>query len=175
IACQMTESVVDQTTVEVTTDKYLLRATGQIMKFDGWRRVMPKAVAADEVELPAVAKDDKLSLIKVNPLQKFTEPPARFNEASLIKTLEALGIGRPSTYAPIISTIQVRQYVEKKDRKFFATPVGMAVTEFLLTNFPEVLDYKFTADMEDDLDKVAAGDRDWEKEIKTFYGPFHKK
>ncbi|HWA51632.1 MAG TPA: type I DNA topoisomerase [Patescibacteria group bacterium] len=174
-ACQMAESVFDSTTIDVKASDYLLRASGQIMKFDGWRKVMPKAVSADEVELPSVEKEEKLDLIKVNPIQKFTEPPARYNEASLIKTLEKLGIGRPSTYAPIISTIQVRQYVEKKERKFFATPVGIAVTDFLSQNFPEVLDYKFTADMEDDLDQVAAGDKSWEKEIKVFYGPFHKK
>lgn len=175
VACQMTESVFDQTSIDVSADKYLLRASGQIMKFDGWRKVMPLKKAEGEVELPEVAKDDKLDLVKVNPMQKFTEPPARFNEASLIKTLEKLGIGRPSTYAPIISTIQIRQYVEKKEGRFFATPVGIAVTDFLTLNFPEVLDYKFTADMEDDLDNVANGKREWQKEIKTFYGPFHKK
>ncbi len=175
VACQMAPSVFDQTTINVNADKYQLRASGQIMKFDGWRIVMPKAISADEVVLPEVAKGDKLDLVKVNPTQKFTEPPARFNEASIIKTLEKLGIGRPSTYAPIISTIQVRQYVEKKEGRFYATPVGTAVTEFLLKNFPEVLDYQFTAEMEDDLDKVADGKRVWEKDIKTFYGPFHKK
>ncbi len=176
VACQMSESVFDQTTINVVADNYSLRASGQIMKFDGWRKIMPlKSSAEGEIELPIVALDEKLDLIKVNPIQKFTEPPARFNEASIIKTLEKLGIGRPSTYAPIISTIQVRQYVEKKEGRFFATPVGTAVTEFLLKNFPEVLDYQFTADMEGDLDKVASGDKVWEKEIKTFYGPFHKK
>ncbi len=176
VACQMSSSVFDQTTIDVRASDYLLRASGQIMKFDGWRKVLPLKVSEEDlVELPEVKKDDPLSLIKVNPIQKFTEPPARFNEASLIKTLEKLGIGRPSTYAPIISTIQVRQYVEKKEGKFFATPVGITVTQFLMKNFPEVLDYKFTADMEDDLDKVANGEKVWQKEIKTFYTPFHKK
>lgn len=174
IACQMTESVFDQTSIDVKASDYLLRASGAIMKFDGWRKVMPLKNSG-EVELPVIEKDEKLDLVKVNPMQKFTEPPPRFNEASLIKTLEKLGIGRPSTYAPIISTIQVRQYVEKKEGRFFATPVGIAVTEFLTTNFPEVLDYQFTADMEDDLDKIADGKREWNKEIKSFYGPFHKK
>lgn len=174
VACQMTLGVVDQTTIDVKADSYLLRATGSIVKFDGWRKVMPAKVTG-EIELPEVAKDEKLTKIKVNPIQKFTEPPARFNEASLIKTLEKLGIGRPSTYAPIISTIQVRQYVEKKEGRFFATPVGTAVTEFLLKNFPEVLDYQFTADMENDLDRIANGEREWRQDIKAFYGPFHKK
>ncbi|CAN5333126.1 type I DNA topoisomerase [soil metagenome] len=176
IACQMTPSIFDQTTIEVSADKYLLRASGQIMKFDGWRRVIPLKLSKDGVvELPAVNKNDNLDLIKVNPMQKFTEPPARFNEASIIKTLEQLGIGRPSTYAPIISTIQVRQYVEKKEGRFFATSIGTTVTDFLMDNFPEVLDYKFTADMENDLDNVANGKKVWQKEIKAFYTPFHKK
>ena len=176
IACQMAASISDETTIDVKAGNYLLRATGQIMKFDGWRKVIPLKLSADgEVELPVVMKGDELDLIKINPIQKFTQPPARFNEASIIKTLEKLGIGRPSTYAPIISTIQVRQYVEKKEGRFYATPVGIAVTEFLLKNFPEVLNYQFTADMEGDLDKVAEGKAIWQKEIKTFYGPFHKK
>lgn len=179
VACQMTESIFDQTSIEVTAStakntNYLLRVSGQIMKFDGWRRVMPLKNSG-EVELPEVTKGDNLDLIKVSPIQKFTEPPARFNEASIIKTLEKLGIGRPSTYAPIISTIQVRQYVEKKEGRFFATPVGITVTEFLMKNFPEVLDYQFTADMENNLDEVANGKKLWQKEIKDFYKPFHKK
>src|SRR5260221_271493 len=174
IACQMTPSISDQTAIDVSADEYILRASGSIVKFDGWRKVMPLK-ATGEVELPLVAKDDKLDMIKVNPIQKFTEPPARFNEASIIKTLEKLGIGRPSTYAPIITTIQLRQYVEKKEGRFYATPVGITVTEFLMKNFPEVLDYQFTADMEANLDKVADGKTKWQKEIKTFYGPFHKK
>ncbi len=182
IACQMSSSIFDQTTIEVAASTgsagtgYLLRVSGQIMKFDGWRKVMPLKVSSEgEVLLPVVAKNDPLDLVKVNPIQKFTEPPARFNEASIIKTLEKLGIGRPSTYAPIISTIQVRQYVEKKEGRFYATPVGITVTEFLMNNFPEVLDYAFTAEMENNLDKVAIGKKVWQKELKTFYGPFHKK
>jgi len=175
IACQMSSSIFDQTSIDVSADKYLLRVSGSIIKFDGWRKVMPLKSTGDEVELPVVNKGDNLDLVKVKPIQKFTEPPPRFNEASIIKTLEKLGIGRPSTYAPIISTIQVRQYVEKKEGRFYATPVGITVTEFLMKNFPEVLDYQFTADMESNLDKVADGKKEWQKEIKTFYGPFHKK
>lgn len=176
IACQMANSVFDETTIEVSADKYILRASGQIMKFDGWRRVLPlKQIEDAVIALPNVEKEDKLSLIKIDPEQKFTQPPPRYNEASIIKTLEKLGIGRPSTYAPIISTIQLRQYVEKKEGKFFPTPVGVAVTEFLMKNFPEVLDYQFTATMEATLDNVAEGKKKWESEIKTFYTPFEKK
>lgn len=177
IACQMKESVYDQTTIDVSADKYLLRASGQIMKFDGWRRVMPLGKTAEngEMELPQLTKNDPLDLKKVLSEQKFTQPPARYNEASIIKTLEKLGIGRPSTYAPIISTIQSRAYVEKKEGRFFATPVGMAVTEFLMKNFPDTLDYAFTAKMEGDLDRVAEGKVKWQKEIGEFWKPFDKK
>lgn len=175
VSCQMTESIYDQTSVDVTADKYLLRASGQIMKFDGWRKIFPKAVEEGEITLPEIDKGENLDLVKVNSTQKFTLPPARFNEASLIKTLEALGIGRPSTYAPTISTIQIRNYVEKKDGKFFATPIGSAVTEFLVKNFTDTFEYDFTAAMEDDLDKIANGDAVWEKRIGIFWKPFEKK
>ncbi len=176
MACQMTPAVYDEVTIDVKADKYLLRAGGQTMKFDGWRKVIPAKLTEESVVmLPDVSKDEKLKLIKVEDIQKFTEPPARYNEASIIKTLEKLGIGRPSTYAPIITTIQIRQYVEKKDGKFFATPVGIAVTDFLVTNFEDIVDYKFTAEMENDLDMVANGERKWEVEMKKFWGPFDKK
>ncbi len=114
-------------------------------------------------------------MIKVSSDQKFTEPPARFNEASLIKTLEKLEIGRPSTYAPIISTIQFRNYVEKKEGRFYPTPVGVAVNDFLIKNFPDVFEYQFTAEMEDGLDKIADGKSEWETSIKKFWNPFEKK
>lgn len=178
VATQMAESVSDSTTIDVTatagTTDYLLRATGSIMKFPGWRKIIP-ASKKEDPQLPDVAQGDALSLIKVTSEQKFTLPPARYNEASLIKKLEELGIGRPSTYAPTISTIQVRQYVEKKDRAFYATPVGIATTKFLLPNFPDITDYSFTAGMEESLDKVAEGKLDWHKEIANFWGPFEKK
>jgi DNA topoisomerase-1 len=184
VACQMTASVYDETTIDVQAlgtgkigTSYLLRASGQIMKFDGWRKVVPakKDPNEDIVQLPEVETNEALELKKVNTIQKFTEPPARFNEASLIKTLEKLGIGRPSTYAPIISTIQIRNYVEKKEGKFFSTPVGVAVVDFLTFNFPDVFDYQFTAGMENDLDNIANGQVEWEKTIGTFWKPFDKK
>ncbi|MFI5240899.1 MAG: type I DNA topoisomerase [Microgenomates group bacterium] len=177
VACQMASSVYDETTIEVEVSKYKLRASGQVMKFDGWRKVMPnKASEENVVILPNVEKGEDLDLIKVNSSQKFTQPPARYNEASLIKTLEKLGIGRPSTYAPIISTIQIRNYVEKNDARNFApTTIGFAVNDFLVSNFPEVFDYEFTAKMEDDLDRVADGKLAWVKTIKDFYKPFEKK
>lgn len=178
VACQMASSVYDETAINVLAEgknSYTLRASGQVMRFDGWRAVLPLKMEEGAKELPEVTKDEKLDLVTVNPIQKFTEPPPRYNEASLIKTLEKLGISRPSTYAPIITTIQIRNYVEKKEGKFFATPVGIAVTEFLVNNFKEVVDYKFTAEMEDDLDNIANGERKWQKEMKTFWDPFKKK
>lgn len=180
VACQMSASVFDETVIDVAASKYLLRASGQIMKFDGWTRLRYKASAGqgkdDEVTLPDVAKDEELKLIDVWGDQKFTQPPARYNEASLIKTLEKLGIGRPSTYAPTISTIQVRNYVEKNEsRQFIPTNIGIAVNDFLIENFPETFDYQFTAKMEGELDDIANGDLDWQKPIKEFYSPFEKK
>lgn len=180
VACQMTASVYDETTIDVIAKKennYLLRASGQIMKFDGWRKVIPpkKDPNSEAQQLPEAEQNENLKLKNVETIQKFTEPPARFNEASLIKTLEKLGIGRPSTYAPIISTIQIRNYVEKKEGKFFPTPVGTAVVDFLTEHFADVFDYQFTAGMENDLDNVANGEVKWEKSIGDFWGPFDKK
>src|SRR5690606_29152771 len=114
--------------------KYLLRATGQVVKFPGWRRVY-NFKSAEDVILPKLNEGDDLDLLKVDGEQKFTQPPARYNEASLIKMLESLGIGRPSTYAPTISTIQTRQYVEKEDKKFIPTQIGFAVCDFMMANF----------------------------------------
>jgi DNA topoisomerase-1 len=190
VACQMADSVYDETRIDVSALrqfqpkadrqgkqlKYTLRASGQIMKFDGWRKVLQSRIGQeDKPQLPEVSSGDPLQLVKVLPEQKFTQPPPRFNEASLIKTLEKLGIGRPSTYAPIITTIQLRQYVEKDEGKFTPTPVGIAVNDFLIKNFPNVFEYSFTAGMEDDLDSVANGKKRWEGMMKQFYNPFDKK
>ena len=173
LASQMNPAIYDETTIDVSASKYFLRASGQIMKFDGWRKLFP--IDSEIVILPEVTKDDELKKEKVWADQKFTMPPARYNEASLIKTLEKLGIGRPSTYAPIISTIQIRSYVEKQEKVFVPTTIGFAVTEFLVTNFPTELDYGFTAEMEEDLDKIADGKIKWETEMKKFWTPFEKK
>lgn len=178
IACQMNASVYDETTIDVSAGTYLLRASGQVMKFDGWRKVIPAKIDTTEVieVLPEVSKNDDLSKEKVWSEQKFTQPPARYNEASLIKTLEKLGIGRPSTYAPTISTIQIRNYVEKNEAKqFIPTTIGYAVNDFLIDNFPGVFEYQFTAKMEGELDDIANGKLKWVSPIKEFYGPFEKK
>ena len=178
VACQINSSLYDETVIDVEAlpGEYLLRASGQIMKFDGWRKVIPAKLDTDEiVKLPEVSKDEDLKLIKTWGDQKFTLAPARYNEASLIKTLEKLGIGRPSTYAPTISTIQIRNYVEKSEGKFFPTTVGEAVNDFLISNFPDVFEYKFTAGMEDDLDRVANGETKWTGVIKEFFKPLEKR
>jgi DNA topoisomerase-1 len=178
----MAEAVYDETSIEVAAKgsalsgrHYLLRASGQILKFEGWRRLFPQKTNEDGVVLlPPVNTSDHLDLIKVLSEQKFTQPPARYNEASIIKTLEKLGIGRPSTYAPTISTIQARGYIEKNEGKFSPTSVGIAVNDFLIKNFTDVFEYSFTASMEDNLDKVADGKLDWHKEIGNFWKPFVK-
>ena len=177
VATQMAASVYDETVIDVAADSYLLRASGQIMKFDGWKKIIPGKLDAEAAAaLPEVEKGEDLDLIKTWADQKFTQPPARYNEASLIKTLEKLGIGRPSTYAPTISTIQIRQYVEKNDSKqFIPTTIGVAVNDFLISNFPETFDYQFTAKMENDLDDVANGKLKWVATIGDFWRPFDKK
>ncbi len=172
IACQMRPALVDQTVIWVhaeNKENYQLRAVGEVMKFASWKKLYKQA---EEVILPAVADDEKLSREKVEAAQKFTLPPARYNDASLIKELEKRGIGRPSTYAPTISTIIVRGYVERKQKKFYATSVGVTVTDFLVKNFPKELDYEFTAKMEGDLDEIAAGNKNWQEVLSEFYGPF---
>lgn len=178
LACQMAQAVFDETSITVNAKNanaknYELRASGQVMRFQGWRKLFP--TDAEIVLLPEVVKDEELVKERVWGDQKFTMPPARFNEASLIKTLEKLGIGRPSTYAPIISTIQARTYVEKAEGKFFPTPIGDAVTTFLVKNFPDELEYGFTAGMEEDLDRIAEGKIKWEVEMAKFWKPFSKK
>jgi len=181
IASQMVVSLYDETIIKVLAKQYLLRASGQRMKFDGWRAVYGEVknqkpeTKNGTIQLPEVSVGETLQLIKVDSEQRFTEPPPRFNEASLIKTLEKLGIGRPSTYAPIISTIQARNYTEKKEGRFYPTPIGIAVNDFLIKNFPDIFDYQFTAEMEDNLDRVASGKSEWTTSIKKFWNPFEKK
>ncbi|MBU2578580.1 type I DNA topoisomerase, partial [Patescibacteria group bacterium] len=204
IACQMSQAIFDSTAVEIeagnskTTlrgvssfgrsskinpmgspsksvqqNNYIFRANGQILKFDGFLKVYP--IKFKETELPGCEKDEILELIKLIPFQHFTQPPARYTEASLIKALEENGIGRPSTYAPILFTIQARNYVEKnEDKKFQPTEIGTVVNEVLTIHFPEIVDIKFTAQMEEKLDEIALGKEKWTAVIKEFYEPFEE-
>ncbi|MCL4398120.1 type I DNA topoisomerase [Patescibacteria group bacterium] len=179
VACQMAESLYKQSTVDVTAGNYTLRANGSKILFEGWQKLFGKSAQGgeegdEETILPELSVGDILRLLGLTPSQHFTEPPARYTEASLIKALEEYGIGRPSTYAPIISTIQDRQYVEKEDKKLLPTALGMAVNDFLMANFANIMDYKFTAGMEDQLDEIANGEKQWVPVIREFYEPFNK-
>lgn len=186
IACQMTPAVYDQTAITVKANKrisesanneYTLRATGKVMKFAGWRAVYNGSPtdSSGDVILPEVKAGESLIFKDVSSEQKFTQPPPRFNDASLVKELEKRGIGRPSTYAPIISTIIARGYVERVERRLQPTPVGQTVTVFLDKNFPDELSYDFTAEMEEDLDRIARGEKEWREVMAAFYTPFAKK
>ena len=173
IASQMSQAIFDNTSIDISAKNYLFKTTGQTLKFDGFLKVYP--LKFEEKELPNLEKEEILKLIKIIPLKHFTQPPPRFNEASLIKILEENGIGRPSTYAPIISTIQERNYVKKDEQKrFYPTEIGILVNDVLTKHFPEIVDIKFTAKMEENLDKIAQGKIDWRKVCKDFYIPFEK-
>src|SRR5439155_21755627 len=140
------------TNVQVQAAEGLFKAQGKVMKFDGYRRVLPPGGKQEDALLPPLAEKQPLDLLELTPTQRFTEPPSRYNEASLVKTLEKEGIGRPSTYAAIISKIQERKYVEQRQRRFYATALGMTVTDLLIAHFPGVMDLKFTSHMEEELE-----------------------
>src|ERR1019366_922209 len=129
-------------------------------------------IEQEDTILPMMKERDPLHLLKLKPTQHFTEPPPRYNEASLVKTMEKEGIGRPSTYASIISKIQDREYVEQKDRRFYATALGMAVTDILVQHFPKVMDLKFTRLMEEELDQIETKKCERNQVLADFYGPF---
>jgi len=187
IASQMAQARFDSTTVDISADKYIFRATGQTLKFDGFLKIYPNSgrikvlvedkvlIKYEETELPLLEINEILKLLKLLPSQHFTQPPGRYSEASLIKVLEENGIGRPSTYAPIISTIQERNYVQKNEnKKFEPTEIGIIVNDLLVKHFPNIVNIKFTAEMEKDLDEIAEGKRKWISVIKEFYQPFEE-
>ncbi len=177
VACQMAEVWGETTKITVKAGEYSLEAKGEIVKFDGWYKVANGDKAQDSVlnaQLPEMIEGEKLEFVELTKEQKFTQPSARYNDASLIKALEEMGIGRPSTYAPTLSTIQDRQYVEKIDKRFKPTSLGLAVNDFLVANFPNIVDYEFTANMEYGLDEVAAGEKKWQPLLSDFYIPFAK-
>ncbi len=187
VASQMEAALYDTLQVEVTgktaVHEYLLRASGSAIKFPGYLVVYEEAKNEDvktedddNVRIPAgVAEGQKQHLVHLIPEQHFTQPPPRFSEASLVQILEENGIGRPSTYAPTISTIQQRGYVERVDRRLMPTEIGLHVNDLMVQYFPEVVDVSFTAHMEDDLDKVASGEMLWTDAMREFYGPFSEK
>ena len=173
VACQMVPARYLSTTVTVAADNYELRSKGRVVKFDGFTRVQtPIARKGDDLVLPDIKQGEVLDLQKLEPKQLFTRPPARFSEAALVKELEKQGIGRPSTYAAIISTIQDRGYVTLKNRRFYAEKMGDIVTDRLVENFKDLMDFSFTARMEESLDQVAEGDLQWKELLNDFYKNF---
>ncbi|MGP5062554.1 type I DNA topoisomerase [Psychrobacter celer] len=173
VACQMLPAKYLSVNLFVAASDVELKARGRTMVFDGYTKVMPPA-KTDDTLLPDVKKGDKLTLDKLDPSQHFTKPPPRYTEASLVKELEKKGIGRPSTYASIISTIQDRGYVKLENKRLFAEKMGDIVTDRLTDSFPDLMDYTFTAALEDKLDHVAEGDQDWKDVLDNFYGDFKK-
>jgi DNA topoisomerase-1 len=186
VASQMTPAVFDQTTIDISargkdSGDYLFRATGSVLKFGGFLKVYEEGKdQADEEDeemkhrLPAVAEGEHLKLRSLAPEQHFTEPPPRYNEATLVKKLEADGVGRPSTYASILSTIQEREYVRKEGGRFYPTELGRVVTGLLLENFDDIFDVQYTARMEEELDEIEAGKIAWRVAIGEFYEKFDK-
>ena len=180
VASQMAVARFDVETVDIEAGQYLLRASAQRLKFDGFLRVYQETEDADENgngkstehTLPRLGEGETLALSKVEPSQSFTKPPPRYSEATLVKRLEADGIGRPSTYAAILSTLRDRKYVELVDKRLQPTDLGSAVNGILVEHFPSVFNVAFTAEMERDLDEIEAGNREWTAVIREFYGPF---
>ncbi len=175
LASQMPEAIFDATTLDIDAvkTKYQFRATGQVMKFDGYLKIYPEK--SKELNIPEVKKDEILNLNKINSEQHFTKPPARYSDAGLVKILERYGIGRPSTYAPTIATIEKRHYVERdENKKLKPTDIAFTVTDLLIKHFPDIVDYEFTAKMENELDDIAIGKKEWQPVIKNFYNSFHK-
>ncbi|RJG42213.1 type I DNA topoisomerase [Motilimonas pumila] len=173
VSCQMVPALYDSSTLWVSAGDYLLKAKGRTLRFDGWTKVQTAVRKnAEDVHLPDIAKGETLSLDKLDPQQHFTKPPARYSEASLVKELEKRGIGRPSTYASIISTIQDRGYVKVENRRFFAEKMGEIVADRLQVSFKKLMSYDFTAEMEGELDKVANGEQNWKALLNDFYSDF---
>ncbi len=174
VACQMLPAKYKSVNLLVDAGGVELKARGRTMVFDGFTKVQPPAKSDDNL-LPDVKQGDKLNLLKLDPSQHFTKPPARYTEASLVKEMEKRGIGRPSTYAATISTIQDRGYVRLENKRLFAEKMGDIVTERLVESFPDLMDYAFTARLEDKLDLVADGKQNWKKFLDNFYGDFKVK
>ncbi len=182
IASQMPPIVYDQTTIDIASETAVFRTTGSVVKFDGFSKVYIEGMEEEEQgegdedkRLPDLKKDQILNLRDLKMEQHFTQPPPRFSESSLVKELEEKGIGRPSTYSNIISTIIDREYVVREKRKLKPTVLGKSVNDMLIDGFPEILDVKFTAEMEDKLDKVEEGDVNWVELMKSFYKGFSER
>jgi len=179
MASQMAPAVFDTTTVDFDLGRFLFRATGSVVKFDGYQRLYKESREAEEHKaleeeqgLPVVEQGEDIPVRAITPSQHFTEPPPRYSEASLVKELERLGIGRPSTYASIVSTLVDRRYAQLDQRRFFPTHLGEQVERVMVKSFPDVFNVRFTSHMETDLDKIEEGEVNWRKMLGDFYGPF---
>ncbi len=177
MASQMADAVFDTVSVDVAAGKYLLKASGSSVKFAGFTTLYVESKDTEEEKmkkLPALTEGQPLKLSELKPEQHFTQPPPRYTEASLVKAMEEEGIGRPSTYAPTIATITARGYVAREKRTLFPTELGYIVTDLMKENFKDIVDLKFTANMEDKIEDVANGSNDWHEVVRGFYGPFEK-
>lgn len=178
IASQMIQAQLEQTSIDIVADKYIFRASGTVVQFPGFMKLYTESGDNGGVEeeglLPPLTEGDILEVINITPKQHFTQPPPRFTEATLVKELEARGIGRPSTYATILSTIQDRKYTEKEDGRFKPTELGTIVSDLLVDRFSELMDYNFTAKMENNLDKIEEGGLKWNDIVMDFYRPFDR-
>ena len=181
VASQMNPAIYDMTIVEFDIGKYLLRATGSVLIFDGYHAVYMEGRDVEEGKhiedlsaIPPLEQGDTVDVREIIPNQHFTEPPPRFSEASLVKELERLGIGRPSTYSSIISTLAGREYVRLEQRRFFPTELGETVEKVMVSKFPDIFNVEFTSEMESELDRIEEGELEWQKVLRNFYGPFTK-
>lgn len=184
LGSQMPEALIDATSIDIDavrtknlaspqSRQYQFRVTGQVIKFDGYLRIYPEK--SKELNLPTVEKNEELNLKKLSKEQHSTKPPARYSDAGLVKELEKHGIGRPSTYAPTIATIETRNYVDRDEKKKLApTEIAFVVNDLLVAHFPHIVDFKFTAKLESDLDNIAEGQAKWQLVVKDFYKPFHE-
>ena len=181
VSCQMVSAILDTTQFDIRTGQYLFRSNGSIVKFSGFMQVYVESGDDEPAEqtakpgdriLPALEKGEKLNLLEVHPEQHFTHPPPRFTEAMLVKKLEEEGVGRPSTYAAIVSVIKDRDYVKNEERRLAPTELGVLISDLLLEHFPDIMTTEFTANMESQLDQIEEGTAEWVKTLQTFYVPF---
>ncbi len=181
VACQMAEALLDQTSVDIEVsgkekDRYTLRATGSVIRFPGFMKLYIEGVDDEDEEkegtLPPLEEGEALNLLEVLPEQHFTQPPPRYTEATLVKTLEEYGIGRPSTYASTLNTLVERKYARLDKKRFFPEDVGMVVNDLLTAHFPKYVDYNFTAGLEEELDQVSRGEKQWKPLLREFWNPF---
>jgi len=167
LASQMSAAQIEETEFDIRASEYQLKAKGEVIKFDGYLVLYPKQKENESI-LPKAEPGEELKLLNIESKQNFTQPPSRYTEGSLVKELEAKGIGRPSTYAPIIATLQNRDYVIKEKAKFIPTEIGLFVSDYLIQNFPDLMEFKFTVRLEEELDKISEGQQNWQDYLKTY-------